>query len=430
MFKLEESGTNLKTEILAGISVFFALIYILVLQANLLAMVGISFEQAVLAVVLMIVIGCFSIGFFVNRPVIICSYLGEVAFATYVVVHVYNYSYLQSLACAFIAALIFLALSLSKYRLKLINGIPETIKLFFSVAIGLFLILIGLIETGLVFMKSDGLCFDYSMLSSYKFILCAMCFVLISLLKRFNIMANILIAFILTTVIAYFTGHIDISGIDWSVNFQNPIVKPDFGGILNIKFIPIILSFLVMLFCDTNVMMIAIFRNMKSENIEIKDDTVKNSLKTDALVSAIAPFLGTVSAGIYPESVIGIGNKGKTGLVPIVVGILFLLSLFLVPLIKIVPTYVCAGVLIFIGAVLVQSVKDAKIDRQDYCQTIPALMSVVLTCATLNLAVGICGAFALYLILKILSGKIKEISPEMWVLGLFSIVFFLTKISC
>src|SRR5574344_378904 len=379
IFKLSENNTNVLNEFSASVSTFLALLYLLVINPSLIASCGVSFEFGFWATVLTLAFGTIVAGICTNKPYVLASYIAEVTFGVYFVVKIMKYSYFDALSCAFIAAIIFIFLSFFNLREKILRSIPEIFKQFFPVTIGFFLILVALFETGL-FQTIDGkTVFQLTNLLNPKFILCFSCFILIPIFERMKIKQPICFSLLITFLIAYFTNNLQISGFNFSFNFVDTIGKINILKILKPEFFPAIFAFLVLLFIDTNSIVLTIQQTMKNEGIKIDENSKKKIMRIDAICSSVAPIFGSISCGVFPESAILIRSNAKTGLASVFLGFLFLGSVLIIPLIKTIPSYISSGVLIYIGAILIKTIKNQKVNVSDFASNFAVLMMVILT---------------------------------------------------
>lgn len=417
---MKKKNVSVFNEISAVLSVYFAIIYVLIIVPKVLNTAGVPYSAAFLAVCLASAFGCFMCAIFAKKPYVFAPYIGENSFLAFSAVIMMGYSYREALGCAFWGAVAILILALTDIKKYLIDNLPSCIKSALPVAIGLFLTILGLIEMGVVEISRQSFMLKLGNLSSQNVQMSLLCLLIIIILRALNVRLNVLFGIAITLLIAAFMGQISIPMFTMP-EFNNIFFNLDMKGTLNLSHLSMIITFFVFLLNDmTAVSVSAIAREKQKEQ-----GTYEGTMLASAISSCAAPILGCVSSGVYPESILAVECDAKTRFVPVALGILFLLSLFLMPFLSIIPGYICAAVLVYIGILLTSEIEHKGFSADEFTDYVPAFLLVVLTCFTVNLAVGICAAFISFVILKLGSGKFFEINLVSILFAILSVIFFI-----
>jgi AGZA family xanthine/uracil permease-like MFS transporter len=424
-FRLEELGTNWKREVVAGLTTFVTMAYIIVVNPAILDAAGIPKGPAMVATILSAAFGTLMMGFYARRPFAIAPYMGENAFVAYTVVKVLGYSWQTALGAVFLGGVLFTLLTLLRVRSWLAEAIPQSMKQSFSVGIGLFLTFIGLNETGLVTLGSPGAPVQLGDLNSPTALLAILGFVLISALMIFRVRGAILLGILLVTAVSYLTGVAKPPSQFLSLppSVAPVFLKLDILGALQWGFFSVILTVFVMDFVDTLGTLIGVSARagFLDENGDLPE--IEKPMLADALATVVGALFGTTTTGTYVESAAGIEAGGRSGLTAVVVAIFFLLSLFFAPFFTSIPAFAYGPALIVVGLLMLQSVSQLRTD--DFTEYVPSFAVVVLMSFTYNIGVGMTSGFVLYPLLKAVSGRASEVKPGMWVLGALSLLFFI-----
>ncbi|MCR4417921.1 MAG: NCS2 family permease [Ignavibacteria bacterium] len=424
-FHFDELNTNYKQEIIAGITTFITMAYIIVVNPKILEAAGIPFGPSLVATALTAAIGTLLIGIYAKRPFAIAPYMGENAFIAYTVVKILGYSWQTALGAIFISGILFIILTLTKVRVWLAKAIPESLKISFAVGIGLFLIFIGLNESGIIQLGTPGAPVRIGNVRSFEVILSILGFLLITILMMKKINGSILIGIIVVTFISVISGLIQIPEKIFTLplSLEPTFFKLDIVGALSWGFFSVILTIFILDFLDTLGTLIGL--GYKADLIDKEGDfpEIEKPMLCDAISTCIAALLGTTTAGIYIESAAGIQAGGRSGFTAVIVALLFLLSIFLDPLIEIVPSYAYGPALIVVGILMMSPV--GKINFEDMSEFIPAMTVIFLMSFSFNIGIGMTAGFVIYPLLKIFDGKVREIKSGMWILFIFSVLFYI-----
>jgi len=423
-FQLEELGSNLRTEIIAGLTTFVTMAYIIVVNPAILQAAGIPFGPSMVATILSATFGTLLMGIYARRPFAIAPYMGENAFIAYTVVKVLGYSWQTALGAIFIGGVIFTLLTVTRARVWLVEAIPQGLKYSFAVGIGLFLTFIGLNDAGLVALGVPGAPVHFGNLTSPPVLLAVFCFVIIGIMMIWRVKGAILLGILITTFLAFPLGvaQMPAKWVSLPPSLAPVFLQLDIMGALTWGFFAVILTVFVMDLVDTMGTLIGVSARAGFLDQKGNLPEVEKPMLADALATVFGSLAGTTTTGTYIESAAGIEAGGKTGLTAVVTGLFFLSALFFAPLFTAVPPQAYGPALIVIGLLMLSPI--TKINFQDYTESIPAFAVVVLMSFTYNIGIGMTAGFILYPFFKAVSGRFKEVHPGLWVLGALSLLFY------
>ncbi len=424
-FQLDELGTSVKQEIIAGVTTFVTMAYIIVVNPKILEAAGMPFGPSMVATILSAFFGTLAMGLYARRPFAIAPYMGENAFVAFTVVKVLGYTWQTALGAIFISGVLFTLLTLFKLRSWLANAIPQSLKVAFAVGIGLFLTFIGLNETGIVRVGTPGAPVRVGNLADPAVLLAIFGFLLIGFFMIRKIKGAILLG-ILTTTFLSFPLHVAKVPTRWvslPPNLSPVFLKLDIGGALTWGFFAVMLTVFVMDFLDTIGTLIGVSykAGLLDENGNLPE--IEKPMLCDALATVVGALLGTTTTGTYIESATGVEAGGRSGLTAVVVAFLFLLALFFAPFFTAIPPAAYGPALIIVGLLMIAPISDIRFD--DLTEAIPAFATLVLMSFTYNLGIGMTAGFVLYPLVKIAAGRGREIHGGLWILFGFSALFFL-----
>ncbi len=424
-FQLEELGTNVKTEVLAGITTFMTMAYIIVVNPAILQVAGIPKGPSMVATILSAFFGTIIMGLYAKRPFAIAPYMGENAFIAYTVVKVLGYSWQTALGAIFIGGVIFTLITIFKLRSWLANAIPPGLKYSFAVGIGLFLTFIGLNDTGLVRLGVPGAPVRIGNIRAPEVLLAIFAILLISILliKRFK---GAILTGILATTFLSFIFKIAPAPTKWlslPPSLSPIFLKLDIIGALSWGFFAVILTVFVMDFVDTMGTLIGVSARAGFLDKDGNLPEIEKPMLADALATVFGALVGTTTTGTFIESATGIEEGGRSGLTAVITALLFLVCLFFAPLFTSIPAQAYGPALIIVGMMMVSSI--TKINFSDYTELIPGFFVITLMSFTYNLGIGITAGFILYPIFKLVSGRTEEIAPGLWVLFALSVLFYI-----
>jgi len=423
-FQFQRYGTSFRREIIAGLTTFLTMAYIIIVNPAILENAGIPRGPSTTATILAAVFGTVLMAFFANRPFAIAPYMSENAFIAFVVVKVMGYSWQTALAAVFFAGVAFTLLTLFKVRSWLAESIPLSLKCAFATGIGLFLTFIGLNETGIVTLGVPGAPVKLGDLSHPSVLLAIFGLLFTVVLMSRKVLGSIMIGIVVTTILSVVFKVTPLPGgyVSMPPDLAPILFKLDFHGALQPAFFPIILTIFIMAFLDTVGTLIGL--SMRADLLDKNGNLpeIEKPMLADALATVVAPLLGTSTTGAYIESAAGIEEGGRTGFAALVTALLFLLALFFAPVFTIVPPHAYGIALIIIGSFMISPL--AKIDFDDFTELVPAFLTIVLMIFTYNIGVGMTAGFVAYPLMKGATGRIKEMKSGMWVLALLSLTYF------
>jgi adenine/guanine/hypoxanthine permease len=424
-FAFHGHRTTLTREVVAGLTTFTTMSYIVVVNPAILSAAGIPEGPSFVATVLVAVFGCYFMAFYANRPFAIAPYMGENAFIAFTVCKVLGFSWQAALAAIFIAGAAFIVMTVLRLRQWIVDGVPTVLRYSFAVGIGLFLTFIGLNETGLVKLGVPGAPVQAGNLTSPSAVVAMFGFVLIAILVIRKFPGAILLGIVVTALVA-FAAH--VAAPPRAVVSMPPSITPivwqlDFRGALTWRAFPVVLTIFITAFVDTMGTLIGVSARggFLNENGDLPE--IERPMLVDAVMNCVAPALGSSTSGAYVESATGIEAGGRTGFTVLVTGTCFLLTLIFAPFVAAIPPQAFGPALIIVGLFMLAPIRH--IDFADYSESVPAFAVVVLMAFTFNIAIGICAGFVLYPICKIVAGKLGELKPGLWVLTAISLLFFI-----
>lgn len=423
-FELEKLGTNIKTELLAGISAFVTMSYILILNPKVLSSAGFDFGATYTASILITVIACILTAFFVKKPFAFAPYIGENAFIAYTVIAIMGYSWTQTLGAIFIAGALLFVLTIFNVRQNLVETIPKNLKLAFVVGLGIFLVFIGFKSSGIIEFSPSGGIVVGNLLEKETLIALIGLFVMLVLTVR-KVKAAILLGIVTSFILCLIFGGINLPDKIFAAppSIEPIFLKLDILGVLNLKSFPLLFTLIILIFTDTmgTLMGLSARANLLDKNGNLP--AIKKPMLVDSISTVLASLMGTTTTGAYAESVSGIEAGGKSGIVPLVVGVLFFASLFFSPLIEQIPPYACAGALIMVGMLMMTTIKHIDLEKpEDY---IPALVAILVSGLAQNIGLGMSLGFLLYPVCDLFSAEKTKISPMMWALSIISLIFII-----
>ncbi|PAK43146.1 NCS2 family permease [Peribacillus simplex] len=422
MFKLKERNSNIKTEVLAGLTTFLTLAYIIVVNPMILSDAGVPFDQAFTATIIAIIVGTLCMALLANYPIVIAPAMGLNAYFAYSVLGTHDISYTVAFSAVFVTGIIFILLSLTSFRSKLIEAIPNNLKHAISAGIGLFITFIGLRLSGVVTQHESNLVILGSFRDPSVALTLVGLVITIVLIVR-NVQGAIFIGMIVTAIIAFFTGQLEINGLvstpslPEGIIVANPITS--IADVINYGLYGVVFSILLVMLFDTTGALLGIVRQagLLKEN---KLEKSGSAFFADSIGTTVGAMFGTSPTAASVESSAGVGAGGKTGLTALVVATLFLITAFFSPLIGAVSNVaaITAPSLIIVGSMMIKSINE--IDWTHFDESFPAFLVIVAMPLTSSIANGIALGFIAYPILKMARGKFREVHPFVY---LFAILF-------
>ncbi|EPI00601.1 putative permease [Enterococcus faecalis 13-SD-W-01] len=468
-FQLKKNNTNVSTEVMAGVTTFFAMSYILFVNPTILSTAGMPFQAVFLATIIASVIGTLIMGLFANVPYAQAPGMGLNAFFTFTVVFGLGYTWQQALAMVFICGLINIFITVTKIRKLIINSIPESLQHAIGGGIGIFVAYVGLKNAGFLSFSADQSAITSSVVEGGKatnvtmnggivpalanfnnapILLAVIGLVLTTILVIRNVRGAILIGIVVTTILGIFMNVVDLNAIDWKANslgssfnelgttfgaaFGSEGMQSLFSDSSRIpQVLMTIIAFSLSDTFDTIGTFIGTGRRTgifsKEDESALEDSKgfktkMDKALFADAIATSIGAVFGTSNTTTYVESAAGIGAGGRTGLTSVVVAALFALSSLFSPLIAIVPTQATAPALILVGVMMLASFADIK--WTDLEEAVPAFFASIFMGFSYSISYGIAAGFLFFAVVKLVKGKAHEITPALWIVNALFILNF------
>ncbi|SQB07672.1 NCS2 family permease [Clostridium fallax] len=420
-FQLKKNNTSLKTEVIAGLTAFFSIVYIIAVNASILQDAGIPIEAGILATVFSSLVGCFLVAIFSNAPLIIVPGMGINALFTYTVVGKLGLDYKQALAAVFVAGILFIIVAFSKLSKILSESIPHGLKEAITVGIGLFIAFIGFQKGGLVVSHPNNFVTLGNLSSPMVYVTIINLIITLFLFVK-NVPGNFLISIILGTGTSALFGLIDFSSLAFTApsfsDYSGVFMSMDFSAIGSIPFWTATFSLaLVLVFENLGLLHGQVVGMLNSE------EKLSPAFKAVSISTLFCGIFGTSPTVSTVETAAGITAGGKTGLTSVITGLLFLLTLLFMPFIKLIPNSAIAPILIIIGSLMISNVLN--IDFKDYTEGFPAFLTIVMIPLTYSIVDGIAFGFVAYPILKIFSKRSKEVSIAMYVVSAIFLLNFI-----
>jgi adenine/guanine/hypoxanthine permease len=423
-FDIARRGSTVQREILAGLTTYVTMAYITIVNPAILTAAGMPREASTTVTIVVAVVGTLLMGLFANRPFAVAPLMGENAFVAYTMVTVMGYSWQMAMGAVFLSGILFIVLTLAGARSYLAEAIPLSLKHSFAAGIGLFLAFIGLLDMGVVVPGTGGMPLKLGAVSSPMVMLSIGGFVVIVVLQMWKFRAAMLAGIAAVILAGIGLGYLapPESYIGLPSSMAPLAFQLDIRGVLSIAALPVIFTVFVMAFVDTlgSLFGLSARAGLLDEKGNLPE--IQKPMLVDAVATTLAGILGTATTGAYIESAAGIEAGGRTGLTAVVVAVLFLLSLFLTPLVAFVPAIAYAPCLVIVGFMMAQSIRHIPVT--DPSEFIPAFLTMVLMVFTFNIGIGMTVGFIAYPLLKSLSGKAREVTPGMWFLGALSVAFY------
>ncbi|ADZ44410.1 TPA: NCS2 family permease [Yersinia enterocolitica] len=420
VFKLKQHGTTARTELIAGITTFLTMVYIVFVNPQILGGAGMDVQAVFVTTCLIAAFGSIFMGLLANLPVALAPAMGLNAFFAFVVVGAMGISWQVGMGAIFWGAIGFLLLTIFRIRYWMIANIPLSLRVGITSGIGLFIAMMGLKNAGIVVANPDTLV-AVGNLTSHSVLLGALGFFIIAVLASRNIHAAVLVSIVVTTLIGWALGDVHYSGIfSMPPSVTSVVGQVDLAGALNISMAGIIFSFMLVNLFDSSGTLIGVTDKAGLTDHKGKFPRMKQALYVDSISSVAGAFIGTSSVTAYIESSSGVSVGGRTGLTAVVVGILFLLVMFVSPLAGMVPAYAAAGALIYVGVLMTSSLSRVKWD--DLTEAVPAFVTAVMMPFSFSITEGIALGFISYCLMKLGTGRWREISPCVVVVALLFVL--------
>ncbi|MFT7133535.1 MAG: AGZA family xanthine/uracil permease-like MFS transporter [Cyclobacteriaceae bacterium] len=415
-FELEARGSNVRTEMTAGLTTFLAMAYITIVNPVILSETGMDFGAVFVATCLAAAFGSIAMGILGNYPIAQAPGMGQNAFFTYGIVLGLGYTWQTALGAVFISGLIFILLSILPVREWLINAIPKNLKLGISAGIGMFLGFIALKNAGIV-VANPATLVSFGDLTDAGPMICLVGFMIIAALSARKIMGAVIIGMLSATVLGWLFGGAEFKGVMSMPPSVAPVfMQLDIAAAFEVSMITVILTLLLVDVFDTAGTMVGVATRAGLVGPDGQLPRLGKALLSDSGATAVGALVGTSSTTSYIESAAGVEVGGRTGLVAVTTGVLFLGCLFLAPLAQSVPAYASAAALLFVACIMVRSLAD--VDWEDLTESTPAVVCALAMPLSFSIADGIGLGFISYMGIKIVSGKGRECPVAVYVIAM------------
>lgn len=413
-FKIKESGSSVRTEVLAGLTTFLAMSYILVVNPSILKDAGMDFGAVFVATCISSAFACMMMGLVANYPIALAPGMGLNAYFTYAVVKGMGISWQVALGAVFVSGIVFIILSLFKVREAIVNSLPNSLKYSIGGGIGLFLALVALKSAGVV-VSNPATLVSLGDIHSPQVLLTIVGFCFIVTLEHFRIRGGIIIGILAITAIASVAGLNEFKGVFAPVPSLAPtFLQLDFHDLFSMSLVSVIFVFFFVDLFDSTGVLIGV-AGRAGLLVDGKLPRVKKALLADSTAIVVGAGLGTSSTTAYVESAAGAAAGGRTGLTAVVVGLLMLASLWFSKLAASVPAYATAPALLYVGVLMMRSMTE--IDWKDVSEAAPAFFTLIFMPFAYSIADGIAMGFISYALIKLFCGRVKEVSYMVWIIA-------------
>lgn len=433
-FKLKEHNTTVRTEVIAGLTTFVTMAYILVVNPVYLSVAGMDFNAVFMATCISAAIGTLIMGLYAKLPFAQAPGMGLNAFFAYTVVGALGYTWEAALAAVFLSGIFFIILTVTGFRKVIVEAIPNSLKHAIGAGIGLFIAFIGFQNSGIV-VNSDATLVTIGDFTEPTVLLAVIGLVITAVLMAKKVRGGLLLGIIATTLIGIPMGVTDTTFNSFSLNIMPTLGKaftPGFAQLFNMEnglvamlssVFVVILSFMLVDMFDTIGTLIGTGAKAGMLDQDGKLPNMEKAMLADAVATSAGALLGTSTVTTYVESAAGVAEGGKTGLTAVTTGLLFLLSIFLAPFALMVPSQATAPALIVVGVLMMTTIKNINFD--DFEESLPAFFTLAIMAFTYSISNGIAAGLIFYPITKLATGKTKEIHPLLY----FLFIVFVLKLA-
>ncbi len=423
VFKLGENKTNVRTEVVAGITTFLTMAYIIFVNPAILSEAKMPFGAVFAATCIAAAIGCFLMAFLANYPIALAPGMGLNAYFAFGVVGGMGHSWQVALGCVFISGILFFVISVLPIREWIVNAIPKSLKMAIAAGIGLFLALIALKNAGIVVSHPVTLV-THGKLTSFPVVMATLGFVLIVALEYRKVMGGVIIGILAVTIVAIVAGQQKFTGIfDTPPSLAPVFLQMDLAGAMKVGLVTVVFAFLFVDLFDNTGTLIALAHRGGFMRPDGTVPRLSRALVADSGAAMLGAAIGTSTTTSYIESASGINAGGKTGLTAATVGVLFLLALFLSPLAGSIPAYATAPALFYVACLMARSLTEVEWD--DVTEAAPAVITALAMPFTFSIAEGIAFGFISYVALKVATARFRDIHPAVAILAVLFVIKYM-----
>lgn len=414
LFKLKEHNTSVRTEVIAGLTTFLTMAYIIIVNPMILGDAGMPTGPVFVVTCLAAALGCIIMALYANYPIAMAPGMGLNAYFTYTVVMQLGYTWQEALGMVFISGCCFIFVTVVGLRRVIVEGIPDSLRGAIAAGIGLFLGLIALKSAGVV-VGFDATLVQLGDLQQPSVILAALGFIAIVTLDRFRIPGAILIGIVAVTIASFFVTGNEFQGLVSAPPSIAPIfLQLDISGALSHGFLNVVLVFFLVELFDATGTLMGIAKRA-GLLVPSRMDRLNKSLFADSVAIFFGSLLGTSSTTAYAESASGVQAGGRTGLTALVVCIMFLLALFFSPLASVVPSFATAPALLFVCCIMMSEM--GNIEWGDITESVPAVLTAIMMPLTYSVATGVAFGFISYAGIKLCTGRVREVHWISWIIA-------------
>lgn len=423
LFKLSENKTNVRTEVVAGITTFLTMAYIIFVNPSILSTTGMPFGAVFAATCLAAAVGTLLMAFLANYPIALAPGMGLNAYFAFVVVGAMKYSWQVALGCVFISGIIFFIISVLPIREWIVNAIPKSLKMAIAAGIGLFLALIAL-ENAKIVIAHPVTLVTHGDFASWPVLMAVLGFALIVALEHRKVIGGVIIGILAVTVISILAGKQKFGGVfDMPPSVAPVFLQMDIAGALSVGLVTVVFAFLFVDLFDNTGTLIALAHRGSFMRPDGTVPRLHRALMADSGAAMIGAAIGTSTTTSYIESASGINSGGRTGLTALTVAVLFLLALFIAPLAGSIPPYATAPALLYVAILMARGL--AEIEWDDITEAAPAVITAIAMPFTFSIAEGIAFGFISYAGIKLAAGRYRDIHPAVGILAVLFVIKYL-----
>lgn len=420
IFKLSENRTSVRTELVAGLTTFLTMAYIIFVNPDILKAAGMPFGAVFAATCMAAAIGCFLMAFLANYPIALAPGMGLNAYFAFGVVGGMGHSWQVALGCVFISGVIFLIISVLPIREWIVNAIPRSLKMAIAAGIGLFLALIAMKNAGIV-VDHPATLVTHGKLTSWPVVMAVLGFAIIVALEYRRVMGGVIIGILVVTVISILAGQQKFAGIfDVPPSIAPVFLQMDLAGALQVGLVTVVFAFLFVDLFDNTGTLIALAHRGGFMRPDGTVPRLRGALISDSAAAMLGAAVGTSTTTSYIESASGINAGGRTGLTAATVGVLFLLALFVAPLAGSIPAYATAPALLYVACLMARGLTE--IEWADITEAAPAVITAIAMPFTFSIADGIAFGFISYAGIKLAAGRYRDIHPAVGILAVLFVI--------
>jgi AGZA family xanthine/uracil permease-like MFS transporter len=423
LFKLSENKTTVRTEIVAGVTTFLTMAYIIFVNPDILKAAGMPFGAVFVATCVASAVGTLLMAFLANYPIALAPGMGLNAYFAFVVVGAMKFSWQVALGCVFISGVIFFIISVLPIREWIVNAIPKSLKMAIAAGIGLFLALIALKNAGVV-VASPATLVTHGDLKTWPVLMASLGFALIVALEYRRVIGGVIIGILAVTIVSIIFGHQKFAGVfDVPPSIGPVFLQMDLAGAMHVGLITVVFAFLFVDLFDNTGTLIALAHRGGFMRPDGTVPRLHRALMSDSGAAMIGAALGTSTTTSYIESASGIAAGGRTGLTSVTVAVLFLLALFIAPLAGSIPPYATAPALLYVACLMTRGLVEVEWD--DITEAAPAVITALAMPFTFSIAEGIAFGFISYAGIKLVAGRWSDIHPAVGVLAVLFVIKYL-----